>query len=137
MSSSSPIRGRRFLSTPSSQRATVGDPGVPRPACDFYPRPLRRGRPVRLLKTCRRILFLSTPSSQRATGYGFAVFCLIFLFLSTPSSQRATYSAKASDYSQSEISIHTLFAEGDRRPCYREYRVFQISIHALFAEGDP
>ena len=36
----------------------------------------------------------------------------------------------------SDISIHALFAEGDRRRTARRYDVQIISIHALFAEGD-
>ena len=33
------------------------------------------------------------------------------------------------------ISIHALFAEGDKKPV-RTGSIFYISIHALFAEGD-
>ena len=78
-----------FLSTPSSQRATYGDKGYyinysisihalfaegdsaaagqPTAHCNFYPRPLRRGRLTRLSHSPSTYLFLSTPSSQRAT----------------------------------------------------------------------
>ena len=81
----------QFLSTPSSQRATMRTAGHDITGrCDFYPRPLRRGRPYprgsasfhgyfypRPLRRGRRVssntlttrgLFLSTPSSQRATN---------------------------------------------------------------------
>ena len=57
------------------------------------------------------------------------------LFLSTPSSQRAT---RVQWYStpRKQISIHALFAEGDRER-WEKHRGSTISIHALFAEGDP
>ena len=79
-----------FLSTPSSQRATQrlvhvqtalgisihalfaeGDCNLVLvlldPCTNFYPRPLRRGRPPASPPTPTKSSFLSTPSSQRAT----------------------------------------------------------------------
>ena len=63
--------------------------------------------------------------------------CIIdsLIFLSTPSSQRATLEqllVEAMPY----ISIHALFAEGDKCDCGNEAFATVISIHALFAEGD-
>ena len=80
----------QFLSTPSSQRATV----VPIP-------PIKRSA-----------AFLSTPSSQRATAVSFSSTAPM-AFLSTPSSQRATGCDRAGVRHRA-ISIHALFAEGDR-----------------------
>ena len=81
----------RFLSTPSSQRATGTHQCSDRGYGYFYPRPLRRGRPDFDRVNLYRELFLSTPSSQRATPDRL---CRIVhhRFLSTPSSQRATWS---------------------------------------------
>ena len=79
-----------FLSTPSARRATAavdvvghidiisihalceeGDPFSPAGFCthrDFYPRPLRGGRPSGMIIRTSRDLFLSTPSARRATA---------------------------------------------------------------------
>ena len=78
-----------FLSTPSSQRATMASGHRWYVAMDFYPRPLRRGRLFFFISVMDLPGFLSTPSSQRATeGFGKPV-------------------------KKEEISIHALFAEGD------------------------
>ena len=125
---------------------------------DFYPRPLRRGRPTTLSFWRTRHEFLSTPSSQRATrlccarrqrrrhfyprplrrGRPRAHNKLIrrFLFLSTPSSQRATPIIRDMFHWYVHISIHALFAEGDSGEALRYASSQVISIHALFAEGD-
>ena len=145
-----------FLSTPSSQRATPaaaqllqivdisihalfaeGDrprgrsaPGIR----DFYPRPLRRGRPKMMMTMKMMTIFLSTPSSQRATSILARGLTFSIPFLSTPSSQRAT-NRRVAYFKDYTISIHALFAEGDM--ALRLKVVPQdISIHALFAEGD-
>ena len=100
-----------FLSTPSARRATVYLPlrgqhihisihalceegDIPaavltRVPCDFYPRPLRGGRP--------------SSNSKPQTGA---------LFLSTPSARRATHSGRHGTGLQA-ISIHALCEEGD------------------------
>mgnify|MGYP005764733477 CR=1 FL=1 len=173
------LRTQRFLSTPSSQRATAeqhpavlalpisihalfaegdvmqmaimltitisihalfaeGDGGSntrPAPQTDFYPRPLRRGRPA-----TGEVIdddFVISIHALFAEGDG--------AFLELGCLQK--------------ISIHALFAEGDRaprcrpavssqyfypRPLRRGRRScrcnapikMEISIHALFAEGD-
>ncbi len=122
-----------FLSTPSSQRATTSSGRcwtIPRISIHalfaegdmwwwmasrmltyFYPRPLRRGRPGDKQAKEARQIFLSTPSSQRATR------------------------GQASKGGKTNISIHALFAEGDRTIFFFAGKV-TISIHALFAEGD-
>ena len=105
-------RSAAFLSTPSSQRATLGGVQMALPVYNFYPRPLRRGRRV-----------ASSPRMSADT-----------LFLSTPSSQRAT-PRRGDRNGLQQISIHALFAEGDHRD--RPHGGDRpISIHALFAEGD-
>ena len=57
----------RFLSTPSARRATPGVLLALTLICDFYPRPLRGGRPMMNGYCLSRLLFLSTPSARRAT----------------------------------------------------------------------
>ena len=106
----------------------------PFPPRHFYPRPLRRGRRSSTRRRPDQLEFLSTPSSQRATADNWRA-CILPI-----------------------ISIHALFAEGDKvssKCCYylkdfyprplrrgRQYVDIKpppfccISIHALFAEGD-
>ena len=71
--------GWQFLSTPSARRATTEAPEATETKEYFYPRPLRGGRPVKLLLALHVALFLSTPSARRATDlYRFiADFCMI------------------------------------------------------------
>ena len=80
---------QRFLSTPSARRATAGCFRSDGCVQNFYPRPLRGGRPVPCKCGNPVTIFLSTPSARRAT-----VWCLSSisssLFLSTPSARRAT-----------------------------------------------
>ena len=56
-----------FLSTPSARRATRRYRRRPTPAVNFYPRPLRGGRPVDDRRRSAQFRFLSTPSARRAT----------------------------------------------------------------------
>ena len=101
---------KKFLSTPSSQRAT--------PPCrfgqiqprNFYPRPLRRGRPSAGYTFTWDMLFLSTPSSQRATALIAGVATGAAVFLSTPSSQRATGSPTSSTQ-----AVHNFYPRPLRR----------------------
>ncbi len=125
---------RIFLSTPSARRATSsscqpcsnrsisihalceeGDPTQPkrtmRPT-NFYPRPLRGGRPLCVSPYSSRLRFLSTPSARRATG------------------------KIASTSGCIAISIHALCEEGDVA-IETEMQMNNISIHALCEEGDP
>ena len=59
---------------------------------DFYPRPLRGGRPEGCHVSSRPWVFLSTPSARRATEVHEAMDKYIDEFLSTPSARRATRS---------------------------------------------
>ena len=100
-----------FLSTPSSQRATAAR-GSRAAASNFYPRPLRRGRhsPARCGTALRRNFY---PRPLRRGRPHIRQFVRQLV----------------------HISIHALFAEGDRRILF-EHCADGISIHALFAEGD-
>ena len=79
-----------FLSTPSSQRATSAHCSAIRCPNYFYPRPLRRGRRMWCLRPSRAQDFYPRPLRRGRR------------FSSSPFTMRIT------------ISIHALFAEGDR-----------------------
>ena len=118
---------KQFLSTPSSQRATLPPRPIRMRAGNFYPRPLRRGRLTAAAQKGDAVIFLSTPSSQRATEssrivlvqFGISIHALFAEgdelglntlmaqtpFLSTPSSQRATWYNNA--YNQGSIFLST------------------------------
>ena len=145
-----------FLSTPSARRATrrtrrhylrsvisihalreegdVSVLGKHLHTRNFYPRPPRGGRPLRLGGRQRRQQFLSTPSARRATHAApiYAAppgnfyprpprggrhccnrkrYCSL-VFLSTPSARRATREVAKAVYDDG-ISIHALREEGD------------------------
>ena len=92
-----------------------GDATPPAPARsrrDFYPRPLRGGRPSSFLSMSTSSAFLSTPSARRATARTW------------PRSPPP------------RISIHALCEEGDLRGRHRHGEQYRISIHALCEEGD-
>ena len=124
----------KFLSTPSSRRATgaarhhatVPTYFYPRPPRggrrtsgglgigiqnDFYPRPPRGGRQKNLRKKSKSSSFLSTPSARRATSDVLEL-KTAQLFLSTPSARRAT-GPGLDPHPGSVISIHALREEGD------------------------
>ncbi len=102
----------RFLSTPSARRATREHFGVISPDSNFYPRPLRGGRPT-----------------QRTTRHS------AIKFLSTPSARRATHRMDGTGRSR-DISIHALCEEGDDADSDSDKTGKHISIHALCEEGD-
>ena len=103
-----------FLSTPSSQRATSSGSSSTAGWADFYPRPLRRGRhAARRTRVARAENFYPRPL------------------------RRGRLQAYINQLRQQQISIHALFAEGDARPGLHCGAHGGISIHALFAEGDP
>ena len=103
-----------FLSTPSSQRATSSRARMKTAFRYFYPRPLRRGRPLPLPRMVLNIHFYPRPLRRGRRLYKFrsVEYCSYFyprplrrgrrgrcrlcaplrVFLSTPSSQRATRS---------------------------------------------
>ena len=124
----------KFLSTPSSQRATRSARTSRAAAHHFYPRPLRRGRPVLVLRSNTHptisihALFAEgdADAAPTLTDLRISIHALFAegdgrharnsvrhtSFLSTPSSQRATSVYHSSPLGKS-ISIHALFAEGD------------------------
>ena len=79
----------KFLSTPSSRRATGAARHHATVPTYFYPRPPRGGRHNIQFSTLISALFLSTPSARRATTITVSS-KLIRIFLSTPSARRAT-----------------------------------------------
>ena len=79
---------------------------------DFYPRPLRGGRPQDFGYRNHTEVFLSTPSARRAT--------------TAPGGRRHWWS----------ISIHALCEEGDVKKHRSQHCHNIISIHALCEEGD-
>ena len=86
-------------------------PVKPRCSSHFYPRPLRGGRRVEGLVLRARRIFLSTPSARRATAFS-SVPSTASKFLSTPSARRATPLGGKFGRSRN-ISIHALCEEGD------------------------
>ena len=124
---------------------------------NFYPRPLRRGRPAIDMKVTDPAAISIHALFAEGDAHGSADRCTDTRFLSTPSSQRATGAGRA-DRAAGDISIHALFAEGDGDDLLRKLaagiflstpssqratgarRLLRaapaISIHALFAEGD-
>ena len=124
---------KKFLSTPSARRATnsrtngqthvdisihaLCEEGDRSPRfrlhkpTDFYPRPLRGGRPNPWPWFCRSNPFLSTPSARRATP------------------------PRVKGRKAKNISIHALCEEGDPFP-RPPLGGTGISIHALCEEGD-
>ena len=145
-----------FLSTPSARRATANGMRRTRRHTNFYPRPLRGGRPIFILEETAMSKFLSTPSARRATPQNPAPTssrCYFYPrplrggrherngdfegakeFLSTPSARRATKYISTSSTLYS-ISIHALCEEGDP-DLGGGIQDFTISIHALCEEGD-
>ena len=61
------MRVSEFLSTPSARRATTSASKSSDHSSDFYPRPLRGGRPGGDHRDGHPNQFLSTPSARRAT----------------------------------------------------------------------
>ena len=101
---------------------------------DFYPRPLRRGRPLPSASTVSHVGFLSTPSSQRATWRILLTAPPLSHFYPRPL-RRGRPPRPACTCQARPISIHALFAEGDLAAFFFPAAI-NISIHALFAEGD-
>ena len=125
---------KKFLSTPSARRATnsrtngqthvdisihaLCEEGDRSPRfrlhkpTDFYPRPLRGGRPHSPASLSTVLSFLSTPSARRATG------C-------------------AGAHDHLEVYFYPRPLRGGRQEAtIAECRIFLISIHALCEEGD-
>ena len=124
--------------------------------CDFYPRPPRGGRPLRVYSPDGRFDFYPRPprGGRRTSAARWSASCK---FLSTPSARRATLwqlpsrsfarnfyprpprggrpLLAASCCAAFRISIHALREEGDVGGLGLPLR-FCISIHALREEGD-
>ena len=105
----------RFLSTPSSRRATMVLSTVFSATRYFYPRPPRGGRPVEAAH--HGVAVAISIHALLAEGDGFVPSSVltVYLFLSTPSSRRATDVAEALFPEGLKISIHALLAEGDAK----------------------
>ena len=102
---------------------------------NFYPRPLRRGRPEVSSHNKESLKqFLSTPSSQRATSARRATSACSIYFYPRPL-RRGRQNLVLLPVLVDRISIHALFAEGDSS-ADETVKLAHISIHALFAEGD-
>ena len=146
----------RFLSTPSSQRATRRRHGQPLAGLISIHALFAEGDtavlnlPYHVIRISIHALFAEGDRVCGGPGYEPAISIHALFaegdsiprplvskddrFLSTPSSQRAT-PLRGRVIRGEKISIHALFAEGDdgsRSPA----RELVISIHALFAEGD-
>ena len=103
---------KTFLSTPSARRATLRSAASAWYHEDFYPRPLRGGRPGR---RCRSDL-IPKISIHALCEEGDSLSCTPsghpLTFLSTPSARRAT-SCPVYLLAPLAISIHALCEEGD------------------------
>ena len=124
-----------FLSTPSARRATLQHILYIRIELNFYPRPPRGGRLIRLYFQQRQLLFLSTPSARRATCTAWKIGRRMRIFLSTPSARRATLAGMAGGAEMT--NFYPRPPRGGRRE--RKSKVggkSAISIHALREEGD-
>ena len=103
-------------------------------ALDFYPRPPRGGRFLRISVDIRPSTFLSTPSARRATVAPDPDNFSAGQFLSTPSARRATIR-----YSPPRAFLIFLSTPSARRAtvgCIQRDMDVGISIHALREEGD-
>ena len=126
-----------FLSTPSARRATSSPISSSMEIFNFYPRPPRGGRLLRVLACTalfsisihalreegdsetfwgrlRRRVFLSTPSARRATRLKINPFARKSYFYPRPPRGGRRPAQKAADRPR-EISIHALREEGDSR----------------------
>ena len=151
-----PKHRSRFLSTPSARRATPKYHEKQYNRSDFYPRPLRGGRPVNngcsetpqqisihalceegdprrrlLLPLCRN--FYPRPLRGGRLDAGKATI-MANLFLSTPSARRATIAEQADTIEL--LFLSTPSARRATRLPGGLGRVPNISIHALCEEGD-
>ena len=152
------VNGFVFLSTPSARRATQGLEQYNRHNQNFYPRPLRGGRPIALGEATATAIFLSTPSARRATPRRRRSRCrcghfyprplrggrpnkqscgiIQLKFLSTPSARRATEAEYGSKTPEAYFYPRPLRG-GRRLWSWRHAACLFISIHALCEEGDP
>ena len=127
--------GSKFLSTPSARRATAARYGYCAASRNFYPRPLRGGRPV-VDGDRPRDVSISIPALREEGDHlpvqSMAAPCI---FLSTPSARRATTpknigSGRPSDFYPRPPRGGRPVLESPLEPAVL------ISIHALREEGD-
>ena len=123
-----------FLSTPSARRATVMLTFKASAPDNFYPRPLRGGRPCRRQR-CRWRGQISIhalceegdllhPAARRLLRISIHALC-----------EEGDLRPKVHDPRRA-ISIHALCEEGDVNTGNKEEEKDHISIHALCEEGD-
>ena len=132
----------RFLSTPSARRATnqqkfnrrsvyisihalceEGDGFLLPCFCEsgnFYPRPLRGGRPHIHIPALFRPMISIHALCEEGDLTRTALLLFLWIFLSTPSARRATLAGRFTS-STVLISIHALCEEGDLISIYRRF----------------
>ena len=147
----------KFLSTPSSRRATQDQIHHLWRGGHFYPRPPRGGRPGAIRSRAHTSHFYPRPprggrrlshkvldmdkhiSIHALREEGDLITWLLaspmYRFLSTPSARRATF-VLHNGFVRLRISIHALREEGDHARAKHINRHHNISIHALREEGD-
>ncbi len=129
----------------------------PRDSFDFYPRPPRGGRQIKVMVGGTEIEFLSTSSARRTTANGMTQPRVIAIFLSTSSARRTTKSVwvrlrrQAYFYprpprggrpsafkkvSSAALFLSTSSARRTTPPVWLRPRPERISIHVLREEDD-
>ena len=104
---------RKFLSTPSARRATSLPHLSRRAPTDFYPRPLRGGRPARGEPQGREHYISIHALCEEGDVPAVVILAVCRAkFLSTPSARRATTHRSIPERPET-ISIHALCEEGD------------------------
>ena len=135
MSMFSASRLPRFLSTPSARRATRQPEGWIYSDKDFYPRPLRVGRPVLFVEKSLFHEISIHALCEEGDIFTSSMTSTPSIFLSTPSARRAT-DVPVIFHRIGRISIHALCEEGDPPTAVEMSSRCSISIHALCEEGD-
>ena len=125
----------KFLSTPSSRRATGAARHHATVPTYFYPRPPRGGRRLVVYRVYVSFQFLSTPSARRATRLLLWYIRARYNFYPRPPRGGRQCTQGSSTFT-TQISIHALREEGDGLPLRLRGQTPGISIHALLAEGD-
>ena len=123
-----------FLSTPSARRATWRTRSFSESPVNFYPRPLRGGRPGKVAALFGGQVISIHALCEEGDPFAGACPASHLRFLSTPSARRAT-GRHDHQGDRMEISIHALCEEGDALALDGR-EILRISIHALCEEGD-
>ena len=103
---------------------------------NFYPRPLRGGRPQAIAEDDGEWEFLSTPSARRATETWQTLSRRLWNFYPRPL-RGGRLQKVGQGNRRNPISIHALCEEGDGFLLFFFGEFIEISIHALCEEGDP